>query len=782
MTVEEHSEPTRAPPDSPEQAGLDVAEQRVDAVEKVTGRALYAADRAPQEALWASTLTSPLAHARIQAVDTRQAEAVPGVHVVLTGADLAPARFGRRLLDWPVLCWDRVRFVGDRVAAVAAETPEAAAEAVERIHVRYKELPAVLRVEDAVAEGAPLLHESLSHYVYKGSERPPIPSGRNLQSYGRKGQGEGRIPAIFREADHVFEHTFTTPRQPHWYLEPHATSVWIDERDVVHVISTNKDPDALQEQMSLTTGVPVDRIRVHSGSIGGDFGGKGLSVDEFVCYFLARASGRCVQAVMGHGEDMRGTNPRHAARMTLRTAVSTSGRFLAHHADLLFDGGAYAAAKPNSALQLRGGFDTMSPYRIDHALVETRVAYTNTVPAGHMRAPGQVQAAFAGESHVDMIAAGLNVDPVTLRLKNAVRGADPSPTGERCVAPRAEEVLAQLQHLSFVRQEDGPNRGRGISFGLRHVGGLGRTADVTMRLRSEGIVEVGTALVDQGAGAQTIAQRVAAAVLSVDPASVSIVKETAPGYLAGVGGSRTTHLISRATEAGAAEMRARLESGACAALGVPEGSLRLENGRFRAAEPATDGPTLAELAPALVQQGGVEVVGHYDGQPAAADKQGVKGAHFCNFAGCMVDVEVDPRTGMITVHDAVLAIDVGTVISPLSHQGQVDGGFVYGLSAALGEELPVTKPEAIHPGRRGCAILSALDIPPLRTVLLRSEDGPGAFGAKGIGELINPLVAPAVANAVRAAVGARVTTLPLTAQRVREALRAAREQGCAPPP
>lgn len=776
MTVDEHGEPARAAPGSPQRAGLDEAEQRVDAVEKVTGRALYAADRAPQGALWTSTLTSPLAHARILGVDTRQAEAVPGVHVVLTGADLAPARFGRRLLDWPVLCWDRVRFVGDRVAAVAAETPEAAAEAVERIHVRYEELPAVLRVEDAVAEGAPLVHESLSAYVYKGSERPPIPSGRNLQSYGRKGQGEGRIPAIFREADHVFEHTFTTPRQPHWYIEPHATSVWIDERDVVHVISANKDPHALQEQMSLTTGMPVDRIRVHSGSIGGDFGGKGLSVDEFLCYFLARASGRCVQAAMDHGEDMRGTNPRHAARMTLRTAVSASGRFLAHRADLLFDGGAYAAAKPNSALQLRGAFDTMSPYRIDHALVEMRVAYTNTVPAGHMRAPGQTQAAFAGESHVDMIAAALDMDPVALRLKNAVRGTDPGATGERCVEPRAVEVLERLRDISTARHEPGSNRGRGVSFGLRHVGGLGRTADVAMRLRADGTVEVGTALVDQGAGAQTVVQRVAAGVLSVEPSTVSVVRETSPGFLAGVGGSRTTHLISRATEAGAEELKARLESGACVALGLPAGSVRLEHGRFRGAGGARGDPTLAELAPALLRQETFEVVGHYGGHPDPADERTAPRTHFCNFAGCMVDVEVDPPSGMVAVHDAVLVLDVGTIVNPLSHQGQVEGGFVYGLSAALGEQLPAENPDGIRPGLRGCAIPSTLDVPPLRTVLVHSEGGPGAFGAKAIGELINPLVAPAVANAVRAAVGIRVRTIPLTPQRVREVLRALQGQ------
>jgi CO/xanthine dehydrogenase Mo-binding subunit len=745
-------------------AALAEPEYRVEGHLKVTGRARYAADvRQPSGMLHMVYVRSPYPHALIRSIDATEAKRATGVHAVLTGADLPTfARFGRRLQDWPVLAQGRVRFIGDRVAAIAAETREQAEHAAAQITVEYEELPPILSPENALTDAAPILHPDAADYVYFGGNRPAIPHP-NVQGQViiTVGTDQNRQEA-FKKAHRIFEHTFKTPRHHQGHIEPHACAAWIDPDGTVRVVSTNKTPFTLRAQMARSIGVPEERIVVDCAFIGGDFGGKGTSFDEYTCYFLAQATGRPVRAEMRYADELGAGNPRHASVIHLRTAVDAEGHFLAHESHLVFDGGAYAGGKPIDGLVVRGGLATLSPYRVPQVRLELLSVYTNSVPGGHMRAPGEVQALFAGESHVDLIARELGIDPIELRLRNAVRSGEHTAPGEKVRESRVREVLERARAEIGWETRREPGRGRGVAVDIRHVGG----GNTSMRFRlvpESAQVEVLTGMVDQGAGAHTLIRRVAAAALSVVPTRIVVrygdTAEALPDP--GAGGSRVTHVIGQAALDGGQRLRSTLEDLAAEAYGWPAGQVRLEGDRFVA-----DGESgsFEEVSARLGAGAPVEVRGTYV-EAHHADE----GGDF-NASVYAVEVSVDAETGEVRVCDAVQVVDVGTVINPLAHQGQLNGGFAFGVGAALMEELSVDEGKVVALSLGEYKLPTVVDMPPLRTVLLHTDIGPGPFGAKAVGEVTNSGVAPAIANAIHDAVGARVFELPLTAERVLGAL------------
>ncbi len=749
----------------PPPPALSEPEYRVEGRDKVTGSAAYAADVSRPGMLWAAFRRSELPHARVVRVDTSAARALPGVHAVLTGAELGTVRFGRRLLDQPVLAADRVRFVGERVAAVAADSRELAEEAARLIDVEYEELPAVLSPDEALAADASVLHPEADRYVYLGGERPPVPHP-NVQGRKVVALRPEELAERFRSAPHVFEHTFTTPRQHHGYIEPHACLVWVDGDGTVHVVTTNKAPFSLRSQMAAAIDMPAERIDVDAGVIGGDFGGKGYSPDEYACYYLARATDRPVKAVMSYVDELAAANPRHAATIRLRTAVDDEGCFLAHEGRVVFDGGAYAAAKPLPPLILAGGVQTMAAYRIPASSIEVLTVYTNTAPGGHMRAPGEVQALFAGESHVDIIARELRIDPIELRLRNVGRDGEVGATGSRPREARGRELLEALRDSSRWGSPLPEGRGRGIAIGLRHVGG-GKIG-LRVRFDRQGRVEVLTGIPDQGGGAHTVIQRVLAGVASVAPERVVVRRAStaeAP-FDPGVGGSRTTHLASQAAARAGRALKHALESAASSTLGESTEQIELVDDWLVGGD-GSNRVSLDEAASVLVGDAGeIAVEGLYEAAAHGDDEPGDY-----DFGGYVAEVEVDPQTGEVRVLAVTLAADVGTIVNPIAHQGQLAGGFVFGLGGALFEELATEggRVETLNLG--DYKLPTAMDVPPLRTVLLPTRIGPGAFGAKMAGELSNAAVAPAIANAIDDAVGVRLFSLPLTAERIHADLR-----------
>jgi CO/xanthine dehydrogenase Mo-binding subunit len=705
---------------------LDTPEWRVEGRDKVTGAARYAADLSRPDMLRAAFVGSPYAHARIVSVDAGAARAMAGVRAVITGADVKPARFGRRLQDWPVLAWDRVRFVGDRVAAVAADTLEAAEEAAAAVVVEYEELPAVFDPEAALASDAPVLHPDAGEYAYLGGARPVRPHP-NVQ--GHVVHEHGDLAAGFQSAAAVFEHEFTVPRVHPAYIEPRASLVWL-EGDTVHVVTTNKAPFSLREQMAVTIGVPAARIVVDTPHVGGDFGGKGLSLDEFALYFLARATGRPVRSVLRYADELQISNTRHAARIRMRTGVDREGRITAHETRVVFDGGAYAAGKPVAGLLPGGPTLTLAGYRVPAARVDAVAVYTNTIPAGHARAPSQPQHAFAGESHLDLIAHALEIDPLELRERNAIRGGETDVEGAVWHESQAARVLATLRAASHSGVAPVKDHGRGVAFSARHVG-RGKTS-LTLTLTAEGTVEVLTGVADQGGGAHTMIQRVVARELGLPVSRVRVRRgDTAHANVdPGVGGSRVTPVAGNAALDGARKLTARLAE------------LRL---------------TLDEAARAAA--------------PLVVTGAGEQSEHLYGVYGYSIEVSVDRATGSFRVVDAVLVADVGTVINPVAMRGQLEGGFVFGLGQAVMEELLLEDGRVTTTNLGDYKIPTSADVPPLRLVLITDVPGPGPFGAKSVGELANPAVSAAIANAIDAAVGARVMSLPITAEKVLAELR-----------
>jgi CO/xanthine dehydrogenase Mo-binding subunit len=736
-------------------------EYRVEGPLKVTGSARYTADVRLPGMLYLAYTRSDRPHARIVSVHTEAAKEAPGVHAVLTGQDTGDVRLGRRLLDWPALASDRVRIIGDRIAAVAADTREQAEYAASLVQVEYEDLPLVT-LDNALAEDAPILHPAIDTYKFLGNKRPQTPHS-NIHGYSlvQKSETGEDIEAVFERADHVFEHTFSAAREFQGFLEPRACVVWIDEQDQVRIINTNKSPAAVRQQLATALELPESQIVIDAPFIGGDFGGKGLSIDEFTCYFMARATGRPIKAVMSYLDELQATNSRHSATMRLRTAVSAEGKFLAHQCEAVIDGGAYAAGKVGPTLVVPV-HNTLSGYHVPVTRLEAKAVYTNSIPGGSMRAPGDPQSMFAGESHVDMIASALGIDPIELRRRNALHDGEPSVTGERVHRSRALQVLDALERESDWQTPLPAGTGRGVALGVRHIG-PGATS-VVMRLLPGGEVEVITGVADQGGGAHTVLRRVAAAVLSVQPGRVVIrhVDTAGPAPDPGVGGQRITHVLGRAAQAGATEMKSRLEELAAEAMGWPAGEVHLEQDRFVAGD---NSASFEEVAEQIAKGPPVEIQGVYDGN----HKPGEPGDF--EFAGYVVQTSVDRETGHVNVDSVLLVADVGTIINPIAHQGQLEGGLMFGIGAALMEELNIQDGRVTTPTLGEYKLPCAQDTPRFRTVLLHDPtDGPGPLGAKAAGELTNTSVAPAVANAVAAACGARITHMPLTAERILQAL------------
>lgn len=711
---------------------------RLDGIEKVSGDVRYSGDVTLPGLCWGKTLRSPLPSARIVRVDTSKARALAGVLAVITARDLPDVLVGRRMFDMPVLARDRVRFIGEKVAAVAAIDPDIAEEALALIDVEYEDLPAVFDPVEAIKDGAPVVHDNPGAYDGAPSERPHP----NVQSVLRFTLGD--VEAGFREADRIFEHTFTTQLAHQGYLEPHAGVVAIDEAGRVQVWASNKMPFRLKELLSLAVQLPPERIRVNLTAIGGDFGGKGSLMDLPLAYHLARATGRPVKMVMRYTEELMAGNPRHPAVITMRTGVKNDGRIVARQAKALFNSGAYAAFKPAPSVNLGGTGMAAGVYRIPNLLIEGLCVYTNNIPCGHARSPGEPQMVFAGESHMDMIAKELSLDPAELRRRNMLKDGDLLANGHHLEHVRATETLEAALKASRWSEPKPPWVGRGVAMTHRHIG-VGFT-NARVRLEAKGNVIVSTALPDTGTGAPLVLRQIVAEVLDLTLDEVEIELANTDDFTtdSGVGGSRVTHTGGRAAYHAAEKLKEQIQAEATK-LGIPAVSL-------------------AAVAQAVAREGRTLEASHfYDAKSHSA---------VTSFTAQVAEVAVDPQTGQVTVRHFTTAHDVGTIINPIGHQGQIEGGLIQGLGYALMEEIKTEQGRISTLSLGDVKLPTVQDIPPLTTVLLEDPVGPGPFNAKAIGEGSISAVAPAIANAVADACGVRIVDLPITAEKVYWALRA----------
>jgi CO/xanthine dehydrogenase Mo-binding subunit len=715
---------------------------RLDGIEKVSGEVRYSGDVTLPDLCWGKALRSPLPHARILRIDASKARALAGVLAVLTARDLPDVLVGRRMFDMPVLARDRVRFIGEKVAVVAAIDPDIAEEALALIDVEYEDLPAVFDPVEAIKDGAPVLHDNPGAYDGAPAERPHP----NVQSVLRFKLGD--VEAGFREADRVFEHTFTTQLAHQGYLEPHAGVVAIDEDGRVQVWASNKMPYRLKELLSLALQLPPEQIRVNLTPIGGDFGGKGSVMDLPLAYHLARVTGRPVKMVMRYTEELMAGNPRHPAVITMRTGVKNDGRIVARQVKALFNSGAYAAFKPAPSVNLGGTGMAAGVYRIPNLLIEGLCVYTNNIPCGHARSPGEPQMVFAGESQMDMIAREIALDPAELRRRNMLKDGDLLANGHHLEHVRATETLEAALKASHWSEPKPQGVGRGVAMTHRHIG-VGFT-NARVRLEAKGNVVLSTALPDTGTGAPLVLRQIVAEVLDLTLDEVDIELATTDDFTtdSGVGGSRVTHTGGRAAYQAAEKLKEQIQAEATK-LGIPADSL-------------------AAVAQAVAREGRTLEASHfYDAKAHSA---------VTSFTAQVAEVAVDPQTGQVTVRHFTTAHDVGTIINPIGHQGQIEGGLIQGLGYALMEEMKTEEGRISTLSLGDVKLPTVQDIPPLTTVLLEGPGGPGPFNAKAIGEGSISAVAPAIANAVADACGVRILDLPITAEKVYWALRK-KEQG-----
>jgi CO/xanthine dehydrogenase Mo-binding subunit len=727
---------------------------RTDNAGKVTGDARYTADVLLPGTLWAKTLRSPHSHARIVRIDTSRAEKAPGVRAVLTGNDVRGILYGRRYRDIAILAQERARFMGERVAAIAADTLEQAEHALGLIGIDYEELPAVFDPVAALQEGAPIIHPDVGSY--KGLPKPlEHPTNRFAHDVFTRGD----IDTGFGQADVIVENTFTVARVHQAFLEPHCCLVWIDEQERVQMWSPNKAPQGLRESMCNAFKIAPEKIRVNPVAIGGDFGGKGAPIDEPICYLLALRTGRPVKMIMEYREEFVAGAPRHAAVMKLKTGVKRDGAIVAHQMDAFLDAGAYGGFRPGAVV---GGIAHAGGcYRAENARISVSRVYTNNLPGGQMRAPGEPQGFFAAESHMDCIARKLGMDPAAFRLKSLIEEGDETLTGGHYRGIKAKETLRAALNAAGYKSSKRAHVGRGIAMGYRGPGG-GNTS-VKISLNPGGSVVIHTGLFEQGTGTYTTMRQIAAEELSCDPDEIRIeVYDTDSGvpFDSGIGGSRGTRVASGAAFQAASEAREKLLALAVKLLQWPQAEIELSgnllvNKRSRQREPWGE----------LLKRIGRSVIGE-------AVNRDDEHSPVTAFAAQVAEVSVDPQTGEVKLRKLTTAHDTAVIMNPTGHQGQIDGGVVQGIGYGLIEHLPVQdgRVEVTHFGEY--KIPNTKDIPALETVIISSSHGVGPYNVKGIGE--NPItpVAPAIANAIEDAVGVRIKDLPITAEKVYTALRA----------
>ena len=725
---------------------------RVEGNDKVTGSSAYSADIMRPDTLWAGFLRSPYPHARILNIDVSRAQKLHGVKVVITGKDVSPRLEGVSLLDKPVLAQDRVRYIGEKVAAVAGTDRDIVQEALELIDVEYEPLPAVFDPLEAMKPDTPLLHPDYA--TYQG----PHKTDELTNARSRVQTTKGDVELGFLESDEIFENTFATHTVHQGFIEPRAALVEIDSQGRIGIWQCHQAPFGIRHWLAEHADIPEEMIVVHPVSTGGSFGGKQGAEDTILTYYLARAAHRAVKFVESYQEELQDGQPRHAAVVMLRTGVKKDGTLWAWDARVYYNGGAYGARTPQN--RMNGTFMAAGSYRTPHVRMTGFIVYTNQVPSGYFRAPGEVQTLFAVESHMDMMARALGLDPLEFRLRNALREGDTKPNGEHIRDLHALDVLKRVAALAQWRKSkrdtsknsDGFARGRGIAYADRHIGVGESEADIAVE--ADGSLKLTTAVRDVGVGAYTMHRQVASEVLGVAPELVRIdVAGTDGPYDEGVRAQRGTHVEGLAVFNAATSLIDGLRREAARIWNVEPEKVQWRRGRAHLrGKKSLDLKTIAQRAAVA----SLRARGH--SKPARPETY--------TYQSLVADVAVDKATGEVKVEKLYYVIDATKIINPLIFHGHIHGGVVQGLGFSLTEHLTIEDGRITALSLGDYKLPNIGDIPPLNTAIVKSNDGPGPFGAKAIGEAGISLVAPAIANAIADATGIRIKEMPITAEKI----------------
>jgi len=751
--------------DAPVGAQVGRSLPRLEARDKVTGRAEYTHTMRLPGMLHAKIFRSTVAHGRIRSIDTRAAKNVPGVHRVVTSEDVRkviPAPYyGPAFHDQPILAIDKVHFVGEPVAVVLAADPHVAEEAAQLIVAEYEELPAIFDEVEA-ADNKTLVHEELK----------PAGTFADLKHLkGRKGTNialdfklrRGDVDKAFAEAAHVFEHTFHTQKVLHLALEPFVSIADWSERGVT-IYTASQGPSFVRTEVARLLGWPENRVRIKVPYLGGGFGAKLYIKMEALATALSMIARRPVKVALTMEEQFY-TITRHPSTCRIKTGVDKSGRITARKCEVYWNGGAYADVGPR--VTQKSGFTASGPYDIDNVWVDSYALYTNLPPAGALRGFGIPQLVWAYESHTDMIARALKLDPLEFRRKNLLREGRPQATGQIVqdakLEPVLERVAARLNWgKPYERGTGAVRRGRGIAFAIKAV--ISPTTSVAnLTIAADGSATLYCGTVDMGQGSDTAMAQIVGEVLDIPAQSVKIVPrdtDVTP-YDMGTLGSRSLFHMGHAVRLAAQDARDKIKALA-RDVGEPEGS----------------NIPLPELFKKKygMQAGNIVGTGSYKPDyvppdPATGLTPNVTPFWMCAASGA--EVEVDTETGHVRIARLITVVDCGRPLNPKIVETQISGAALMQLGFTMFEKMHIDAGQVTNASLADYKIPGMLDVPRVmenETVDAQQSNGP--FGAKGVGETATFCVSPAIANAIEDACGVRLTSLPLNAEAVFRALRA----------
>jgi len=762
--------------------GLSVAGQsftRTDSRQKVAGTFKFGADLGQEGFLHAKILRSPYPHALIKSINTRKAMSLPGVVAILTAKDL-PGRngFGAIIPDQPVICGDKVRFVGDGVALVAAETEKLAQRALQLIEVEYEILPAIFNPCDALKEDAPKIH-----------------ADGNLLAHNKLRKGD--VNKAFTEADVILERTYQVPFLDHAYLEPDISMAIPQSDGTILVEGPMQAPFTVRRNINAVLGVPINKVRVRQVGMGGGFGGKEDSPIDLGCRaaVLANYTGQPVRLALEREEVMLQTCKRHPMIMKVKIGAKEDGTLLAFEGIIYDEQGAYASLgpiiPPAGGSHIHAMIMMPGPYEIPNVKVNAYLCYTNHPYGGAMRGFGAPQVHIAHEQIMDELAEKLGLNPIDIRRKNGFKQGSSTSTGQ--VLDQSVGLLQTLEacakdfrwdqkyhQTGYLDNEHTKRKGVGIGMGWYRTS-IGISSDgcgANVHVHEDGSVLLFTGITEMGQGAQTVLSQICAEELGVRLEDVryvtpdtDIVPESGPTV-----GSRSTTLMGNAIILAARNVKESILEAASEMLGVPVNRLEARQRQIYDRDDPVKCVTFRNAALKCMQTGRRLIgQGWWTPPKASLDPETGQGNPYFvyTFSTHMAEVIVDVETGEVEVTDYVAAFDVGRAINPKLVEGQIEGGVAMGQGYALMEEVAVDRGYIQNTSLRNYLIPTSLDVPDIKPIILEVENKYGPYGAKGIGEMPNIPATPAILNAIANACGGRVRSLPADPEAVFRAIQEA---------
>ena len=739
------------------QVGIEIP--KVDVLEKALGEAKYGADLPYQEPLHLKVIRSPKPHAKIVEFNMEEALRVPGVERVFIAKDIPGKNMvGTIAKDQPILASDRVRYIGDPVALIAAKTEEAAEEVAKKLVVVYEDLPSVIHPEKALQPYAPLIHEKgnllLEFDVIKGD-----------------------VQRGFKEAEVIVEENYTTTWVDHAYLEPDAGISYLDEEGRITVVCPTQNVHYDQREVASVLGLPLDRVRIIQCATGGGFGGR---LDITVQCLLALAVlhlKKPVRIVYSREEVFQVTSKRHPLKIRYKSGAKKDGTLTAVEVEILGDTGAYASY--GGTVAIRSAVHATGPYQVPNVKVRSRMAYTNNSWSGAMRGFGVPQMAFAHESQMNLIAEALKMDPIEVRLKNCLRVGSETATGQTLMASvgigeTLKRVKEWRDHLIVSKKDSKkPFIKKGIGVGSMWYGigntGIANPSTAQIEIDPNGEVRLLTGVADIGQGSDTVLLQIASETIGISLSEIRLIRaDTAVTTDAGAtSASRQTYISGNAILNAIKNLKQEAIIETSQLLNIDEKDLFYENGKVKSRTCLTTSIPIKEIAKRCRRI--LRGEGSFDPETTRLDPETGQGAPYATyaFATHLAEVEVDTETGKVKVNRVIACHDVGKAIHPQNVMGQIMGGVAMGTGFALMEEfVPGETTSFVN-----YLIPTSKDVPEVIPILVEDEEPTGPFGAKGVGEPALIPSAPAILNGIADAIGQRIYDLPANLEQVLEAIQ-----------